>query len=303
MSLNTWPTQLAQLARQARQAARYREIGEELAARGGVAALSAVEGSASRACLTNRMSKRERTCCTRRPKRPRGEATKLRQQREDALPALREEEAIAAAVLQRLSVQRDTLDDQEARGARIETLSKRGSGSWRADMEREGALNRDAGETIARLEWEARELTKAGRGHEARLDASRRRRRVRLRRSCRRVRMHCLSLTEDVARLAARHQSAQRSARRQSQDRSPLQRRGRKSQARCGRSSGAFGKSGVDFEAAQQAESAATKRCAGLRRTRLNAAEASAGRHAIPRGGCAGRTLSEADGEVNALSR
>ena len=45
---------------------------------------------------------------------------------EDALPPLREEEAIAAAILQRLTVQRDQLGEQETRArAMIDTLRGR----------------------------------------------------------------------------------------------------------------------------------------------------------------------------------
>ena len=78
------------------------------------------------------------------------------------MPALREEEAIAAAVLQRLQVQRDTLTDQETRAHEtIETLRARIDQLGR-DIDREAGLNKDAGETIERLEWEAREIAKAG---------------------------------------------------------------------------------------------------------------------------------------------
>jgi chromosome segregation protein len=42
-------------------------------------------------------------------------AGKAREAAEDAMPPLREEEAIAGAILQRLILQRDALGDQEAR--------------------------------------------------------------------------------------------------------------------------------------------------------------------------------------------
>ena len=93
------------------------------------------------------------------------QAAKTRGTAEEALPALREEEAIAAAILQRLNVQRDTLSDQENRARQtIETLQGRIE-QLTHDMTREAGLNRDAGETIERLEWEATELAKAGEGH------------------------------------------------------------------------------------------------------------------------------------------
>ncbi|HAR50961.1 MAG TPA: chromosome segregation protein SMC, partial [Roseovarius nubinhibens] len=77
------------------------------------------------------------------------------------------------------------------------------------DIERETALNRDAGDTIERLEWEARELSKAGEGHEARLEAASDGAHEAA--SVLQEREAALSeMTEDVARLAARHQSAQR---------------------------------------------------------------------------------------------
>ena len=99
-------------------------------------------------------------------------ASQARAAAEDGLPSLREEEAIAAALLQRLIVQRDTLTDQEAQAQRtIETLVSRIDQLAR-DIDREGGLNRDAGETIERLEWEQTELRKAAEGHDERLEAA-----------------------------------------------------------------------------------------------------------------------------------
>jgi chromosome segregation protein len=76
-------------------------------------------------------------------------------------------------------------------------------------MERETGLNKDAVETIERLEWEARELAKATEGQDEKLS------------SAQAAAQDAASVlqdreaevsekTEDVARLAARHQSAQR---------------------------------------------------------------------------------------------
>ena len=39
-------------------------------------------------------------------------------------------------------------------------------------MDREAGLNRDAGETIARLDWEQAQIVKAHEGHETRLSAA-----------------------------------------------------------------------------------------------------------------------------------
>ena len=67
-------------------------------------------------------------------------ASEARDTADEALPPLREEEAIAGSILQRLQVERDSLNDREARavkaietlGARIEQLSR--------DIERETGL-------------------------------------------------------------------------------------------------------------------------------------------------------------------
>ncbi|MDF2140513.1 chromosome segregation protein SMC [Paenirhodobacter sp. CAU 1674] len=200
--------QLAQLGRQARQAARYREIGEALRRAEGMllyrrwreADLARAEAEAGHRDRVQAAAQAELTARA---------AAKDRATREDALPPLREEEAVAGAILQRLVVQRDQLTDQETQAAqRIETLKNRILQLDR-DMEREAGLNRDADETIARLEWELGQLAKAAEGHDDKLSAA-----SDIAQEAASVlqdREATLSeLTEDVARLAARHQSAQR---------------------------------------------------------------------------------------------
>ncbi|MGH1578090.1 chromosome segregation protein SMC [Planktotalea sp.] len=200
--------QLSQLARQARQAARYRAIGDELRQAEGLL-LYRRWREADDARLSAEEELRARTSATAQAEAAARQAGKLRVEREGALPPLREEEAIAAAVLQRLQVQRDTLNDQEARALQtIETLQKR-IVQLDKDMEREGALNRDAGETIERLDWEARELAKASEGQEERLEAAAEEARSAAAMLQDRE-ADLAERTEDVARLAARHQSAYR---------------------------------------------------------------------------------------------
>ncbi|MEZ5777369.1 MAG: chromosome segregation protein SMC [Paracoccaceae bacterium] len=200
--------QLQTLARQARQAARYREIGEELRRAEGML-LYRRWREADQARLTAESDLTERTKLAAQAETAARAAAKTRAERENGLPPLREEEAVAAAVLQRLQVQRDTLNDQEARALQaIETLQGRIEQLAR-DLDREAGLNRDAGETIERLEWEQGQLAKAADGHDARLaaalDAAQEAARVLSDRET------ALSeLTEDVARLSARHQSAHR---------------------------------------------------------------------------------------------
>uniref|UniRef100_UPI003BAD1AE5 AAA family ATPase n=1 Tax=Roseovarius sp. TaxID=1486281 RepID=UPI003BAD1AE5 len=157
--------QLAQLERQARQAARYRKIGEELRhAEGLLLYRRWKEADEARAAAEAQL--RERTADTSRAEAAAREADRLRATAEAALPPLREEEAIAAAIMQRVQVAIDSLDEQEATArTRIETLESRITQLAR-DIEREESLNRDAGETIARLEEEAQELEDASEGHE-----------------------------------------------------------------------------------------------------------------------------------------
>ncbi|WP_323040332.1 chromosome segregation SMC family protein [Gemmobacter sp.] len=200
--------QLATLARQARQAARYREIGADLRRTEGMllfrrwheadgARMAALQHLTEAIHLASAAEAAARKAAT------------SRQEAEAALPPLREEEAIAGAILQRLMVQRDTLADQEARAREaVESLRAR-IAQLQRDAEREAGLNRDAGETLARLEWELDQLARAQEGEQDRLtdltDAAR---------DAAAALAACESdlaeATEDAARLSARHQSSQR---------------------------------------------------------------------------------------------
>jgi chromosome segregation protein len=199
---------LAQLARQARQAARYREIGEQLRRAEGMLLYRRWK-EADEASARAEEALHERNLDTARTETAARAAEKLRAEAEAGLPPLREEEAIAGAILQRLEVQRDALGDQETRARQtIQTLTARIDQLGR-DIDRETGLNRDAGDTIERLDWEARELAKAGAGHADRLAEA-----AELAQEAAAVlqdrEAHLSQVTEDVARLAARYQSAQR---------------------------------------------------------------------------------------------
>ena len=200
--------QLSQLTRQAKQAARYREIGEELRrVEGQLLFRRWREADLARSEADGTL--RQRVIEASQAEANARNAAKLREVAEDALPPKREEEAIAAAILQRLMVQRDQLGEQEARArSQIETLKGR-IAELAGDAERETGLNRDAGEVIERLEWEVEQLQRAHEGHEARLAEA-----AEAARDAAAVlgdREQVLTAaTEDAARLAARHQSAQR---------------------------------------------------------------------------------------------
>ncbi|MEB8387925.1 AAA family ATPase [Rhodobacteraceae bacterium KMM 6894] len=290
--------QLAQLARQARQAARYRAIGDELRRAEGLL-LYRRWRDADAALATARAELRERTTATARAEADARTAAKARAAADDALPALREEEAIAAAVLQRLSVEQASLLDQEtAARARIDTLRARVDQLTR-DIEREAGLNRDAVDTIERLEWEARELAKAGDGHSDRLEdaadaASEAAHLLETREA------ELATITEDVARLAARHQSAQRlvADNRKTLDRSEQE--ATRARDAVAASRDAVQKAAADFDAAGVAEAAALAAAEAAEDALIAADEARSEtqtREAIARG-----ARSEAEGEVSALS-
>ncbi|NDI11948.1 MAG: chromosome segregation protein SMC [Rhodobacteraceae bacterium] len=200
--------QLAQLMRQAKQAARYREIGESLRHAEGLLLFQRWQ-EADHACLSAEQQLKERILAASQSEAEVRMSTKAREAAEDAMPPLREEEAVASAILQRLNVQRDSLNEQEAQAKeRIQTLENRIE-QLLQDMERETGLNKDAGETIERLEWEARELAKATEGQDEKLSSAQAAAQdaagVLQDREA-----EVSEKTEDVARLAARHQSAQR---------------------------------------------------------------------------------------------
>ena len=201
-------SQLAQLMRQARQAARYREIGEQLRHAESLLLFKRwSDADTARAAADAALTELTKSAAA--AETAARQAATARETAETALPPLREEEAIASAIVQRLQVQRDSLADQETQAVqRIDTLRARIEQLTR-DMEREAGLNRDAGDTIERLEWESRELTKASGGFADKLAEAEAAAQEAA--SVLHERETQLSeLTEDVARLAARHQSAKR---------------------------------------------------------------------------------------------
>ncbi|MEZ5716445.1 MAG: AAA family ATPase [Paracoccaceae bacterium] len=290
--------QLQQLARQARQAQRYRAIGEELRRAEGML-LYRRWREADEARLKAEEELRARLAAAAQAEAAARAAAKERQAREDALPPLREEEAIASAVLQRLQVQRDTLNDQEARAKEAIATLERRIAQLGADMEREAGLNRDAGETIERLEWEARELAKAGEGHGDRLSGA-----MEAAQAAARVlteREGDLSqLTEDVARLAARHQSAQRLLEDSRKTLARSEAEAEKAKAAAGEARGALARAEEEFVKAGEAETAAVAKAAEVEEALAQADAARA--ETQSREADARAERSEAEGELGALS-
>jgi len=290
-------TQLGALARQARQAARYRAIGDELRQSEGLLFYRRwKEADEARAAADDQL--RIRTTEAAASETAARQSAKVRQASEDALPALREEEAIAAAVLQRLHVQRDTLADQEARAKQtIEVLTNR-IAQLALDMEREAGLNKDADETIERLEWEAREIAKAGVGHDDRLEDAR----VASTDGAQILADREATLgeiTEDVARLAARHQSAQRLIDDYRKILAKNEAEAQRAIAARSDATAALAKAAQDFEAAKISEAVAR---ATADKAEDVLAEAEAARADTQNREADARALrSEAEGEANAL--
>ena len=289
--------QLGQLARQARQASRYREIGEALRrAEGMLLYRRWKEADEAMAAAADQL--RERTTAAAQAEAAAQAAVKARAVAEEALPPLREEEAIAAAVLQRLQVQRDTLSDQEARAlATIETLRGR-IDQLGLDIARESGLNKDAGETIERLEREAAEIAKAGEGHDGLL-ADAQQSAAEAAQVLQEREADLSEMTEDVARLAARHQSAQRLLEDSRTTLAKSEAEAEKAKAAMAEAEAALAKAEADFAAAGAAEAAAVETAAKADATLLETEAARAETQARESDARAAR--SEAEGEANAL--
>ena len=289
--------QLGQLARQARQAARYRAIGEELRQSEGILLFRRWQ-EADEARLKAEESLRAHVTASAEAERAAREATKAREAREEAMPPLREEEAIAAAILQRLVVERDSLEEREADAERaIETLVSRIE-QLTQDIAREETLNRDAGQTIEQLEWEAEELRKAGEGYADKLrvagDEAREAATVLQNRET------ALSeLTEDVARLAARHQSTERllADNRKTLEKSEAE--AERARSTAAESGAALEKAEADLVLASDALAAASGAAEAAEAALVAADEARAA--AQTREADARAARSEAEGEANAL--
>ncbi|KGJ09151.1 chromosome segregation SMC family protein [Paracoccus sphaerophysae] len=207
-TLDQLAAQAAALARQARTATRYREIGAALRSAEGAliwrrwSEAAAALLAAGEALAAARSAAAEAEAAARAATDTRGAA-------EAALPPLRDEEAVAAAIQTRAAAESDALDEAEARAREaIATLTARIAQLDR-DIDREAALNRDAAEVIDRLGWEKGELDKAHAGHDDRLTAATAAAEETAA-ALRAVEARLGELTDESARLAARHQSAER---------------------------------------------------------------------------------------------
>jgi chromosome segregation protein len=150
-------TQLDALRRQSRQAVRYRVLsGDIRKAEATLLWLRWVEAAGALSEAEKALDLAVREVAERT--RAQAETTRLAALAAHELPGLREQDAVAAAALQRLNLARGELDRDEARAsARREELDRRLS-QLGSDMERERALAADASSVLARLDAEVEEL-------------------------------------------------------------------------------------------------------------------------------------------------
>ncbi|MFZ1990478.1 MAG: chromosome segregation protein SMC [Alphaproteobacteria bacterium] len=158
--------QLASLRKQARQATRYRNISGDI--RRTEALVLHLKWSAARSQLSAATARLEEVAAALAEET--AEVARLTTERETKaadLPAKRENEARAAAGLQRLNHEMQTLGQEEARArARVQELEAR-QAQLRSDLEREELLLRDAEESRARLSSEEESLKAQIGGQEA----------------------------------------------------------------------------------------------------------------------------------------
>ena len=150
-------SQLNSLKRQARQAQKYKQVSAEIR-KLEAAGLFVAWRDAAEEVTRDTANLDEATRLLAEHTRGASEKLRARDAMGDTLPALREQETIRAAVLQRLTLERASLDEEEKRvDARIAELKQR-QAQARADVTREESLLADTDGVIARLATEAEEL-------------------------------------------------------------------------------------------------------------------------------------------------
>ena len=161
--VGTLETQLGALRKQVRQATRYRNIADQL--RRAEALLLHIDGEQAKEALGATRERleaaRERvTSLTEEAAR----RTTLQADLAAKLPDLRNAEAAAAAALQRLLLERETLEREERQLAEAARQARERLAELGRDRERAQALLTDAGEARERLDKESDELKQASAG-------------------------------------------------------------------------------------------------------------------------------------------
>ena len=170
--LVTLEAQLQSLRKQARQAARYRNLNDHIRkAEAAMFTLLWDNATAELARAEEQLNEAEKVVAELSGEAARAATEQANAQ--TALPPLREDEARAAAALQRLLIAREQLEEERARieAARLE--SERRLQQIGEDMGRESALVADADSAIERLSAEEIELGTAAGSEEAQMATAR----------------------------------------------------------------------------------------------------------------------------------
>lgn len=153
-------SQLNSLKRQARQAAKYKQVSADIR-KLEAAGLFVAWRDASEQATRDTQILDEGTRLLAEHTRLASEKLRSRDELGEALPQLREQEAIRGAVLQRLTLERSSLDDEEKRvEGRLNELKQR-KAQIGQDVAREEGLLADTDGVIARLAEEAETLQSA----------------------------------------------------------------------------------------------------------------------------------------------
>ncbi len=273
--LEALETQLASLARQARQSARYREIAEALR-RAEACLLIRLwrDSELARAEAASRLI--EATGAAGRAQAQAAAAARERTEAEEALPDRRERDAVAAAILQRLVVERDRLDAEAEGAARTIAGLEERLNQVALDRTREADLDGDALEMERRLSAEDQTLRAEHDGHDAALSAARAEAGAATE-ALRAVETGFEEQAEAAAKLAAETLAAERmrdhAARREEEAQGALGRADQALAAARDEAAGALRARAVTAEAAERGRSAAEAAEARLDRAEVASAE------------------------------
>ena len=153
-------TQLNSLKRQARQATKYKQISAEIR-KLEAAGLYVAWKDAAEAATRDAASLDEATRLLAEHTRAASEKLRHRDELGEKLPGLREQEAIRAAVLQRVAHERNALDEEERRAEQRRSELDQRMAQISADLSREQDLLNDTGGVLETLAGEAETLSAA----------------------------------------------------------------------------------------------------------------------------------------------
>ena len=296
--LEALETQIAALARQAKQAARYREIAEALR-RAEALLLWRLwhDAETDRETAARGLTAAARTAGIAQTEA--AQALRQQSEAEEAMPGLREEDAIAGAVLQRLTIERDRLDARAEEARRLIGELEARKSQLAADREREAALNSDAAGMIEGLRAEQEELAAEGDGHEDELALAREAAEAAAE-TLREAETVFEARAEASARLIADHQSANRAL-------DEARRRETEAERARAQAEEALGAAGAELEAALEAREAATDAAEATADAATEAEEALGEAEAASAAARSGETalrarLSETEGAQRALA-